>query len=341
MQYNISRAEKNLNELNNFLSLKPNSKIFILLDSNSYTHCLPILIGEVERLYGSEILEVEEGEETKSLKIVENLCQAMVESSADRDSILISLGGGIVTDLGGFVASIFKRGIQHISIPTTLIAMVDASIGGKTAVNLGEVKNQIGTFNHSTIVFRDKRFLETLEKRHIVNGWAEMIKIALVRDSVLWEKIKTTNPYREGLINKTLIDRCISLKERIVREDPNEEGERKILNFGHSLGHAIESINISQGLDILHGEAVASGIYYAIKLSENKLNFPKNKAQEINNYLQKYYNIIELKEYKKLLLNYLIADKKNSNNEFCFILLEDIGMPSVNFIITEEDILNL
>ena len=194
MQYNISRAEKTLNELNNFLSLKPNSKIFILLDSNSYTHCLPILIGEVERLYGSEILEVEEGEETKSLKIVENLCQAMVESSADRDSILISLGGGIVTDVGGFVASIFKRGIQHISIPTTLIAMVDASIGGKTAVNLGEVKNQIGTFNHSTIVFRDKRFLETLEKRHIVNGWAEMIKIALVRDSVLWEKIKTTNP---------------------------------------------------------------------------------------------------------------------------------------------------
>jgi len=341
MESNFIKRHKNLSDLNKYLALNPNSKKFILLDSNTYKHCLPILVEEVEELYGAEILEVEEGEGNKTLSIVENLCQAMIESSADRDSILISLGGGVITDLGGFIASVFKRGIQHISIPTSLLGMVDASIGGKTAVNIGEIKNQIGTFNHNTLIYLHKEFLNTLDKRQILNGAAEMIKIAVVRDEKLWKEIKETTSFDEEEFYDKYIDRCISLKEEIVEQDPNEENQRKILNFGHSIGHAIESITLSKGLDILHGEAVASGIYYAIKLSEQKLSFPKDKAKDIYDYLNKYYKIVDIGEYKDLILNYLAADKKNINNKFHFVLLEDIGIPCIGIIITKEEILNL
>lgn len=332
--YNLSSLEKEL-------SKEPNSKKFILLDENTYKNCLPILIEEVESLCGAEILEVESGEGSKSLAIVEQICSAMVESSADKDSILISLGGGVITDLGGFIATVFKRGIQHIAIPTTLLGMVDASIGGKTGINLGEVKNQIGSFNNNTLTCFHYEFLKSLDKRQILNGAAEMIKIALVQDEELWGKMKTNSPLGKDGFDKELIERCIFLKEDIVREDMFEQNKRKILNFGHSLGHAFESIAISKGEDLLHGEAVASGIYYAIKLSEKKLSFPKKKAKEIYEYLNQYYKIIDLKENIDLLLNYLIADKKNVNNEFRFILLEDIGKPYINYTISKKDILNL
>lgn len=341
MNRNFFDSHNNLFSLEKFLASKPNSKKFILLDQNTYTHCLPILIEEVEQLYGAEILEVESGEQTKSLTIVEQLCHAMIESSADRDSILISLGGGVITDLGGFVASVFKRGIQHIAIPTNLLGMIDASIGGKTAVNVGEIKNQIGTFNHNTLVFFHNEFLRSLDKRQILNGTSEMIKIALIKDELLWNKMSKSKPINEKGFNNKFIERCISLKEDIVNQDQNENNERKALNFGHTIGHAIESITLSQGGDILHGEAVASGMYYAIKLSEQKLSFPNNKAKVIYNYLKRYYTIIDLKEDTNLLFNYLSADKKNINNEFCFVLLEDIGKPHINFIISKEDILNL
>ena len=332
--YNLSLLEKEL-------SKEPNTKKFILLDENTYTNCLPILVEEVESLYGAEILEVESGERSKSLTIVDQLCSAMVESSADKDSILISLGGGVITDLGGFIASVFKRGIQHIAIPTTLLGIVDASIGGKTGINLGEVKNQIGSFNNNTLTCFHYEFLETLDKRQILNGAAEMIKIALVQDEELWNKMKTNSPLDNDGFNNEFIERCITLKEEIVNQDPFEKGNRKVLNFGHSLGHAFESIAISKGEDLLHGEAIASGIYYAIKLSEKKLSFPKGKAKEIYEYLNQYYKIIDLKENIDLLLNYLIADKKNANNEFRFILLEDIGKPYINYTISKKDILNL
>lgn len=332
--YNLSSLEKEL-------AKEPNSKKFILLDENTYSNCLPLLIEEVESLCGAEILEIELGEGSKSLAIVEQICSAMIESSADKDSILISLGGGVITDLGGFIASVFKRGIKHIAIPTTLLGMVDASIGGKTGINLGEVKNQIGSFNKNTLTCFHYEFLESLDKRQILNGGAEMIKIALVKDEELWEKMKTNSPLDNDGFNKEFIERCILLKEEIVNQDPFEKGNRKILNFGHSLGHAFESIAISKGEDLLHGEAIASGIYYAIKLSEEKLSFPKQRAKEIYKFLNQYYKIIDLKENIDLLINYLIADKKNSNNEFKFVLLEDIGKPIINYTISKEDIFNL
>ena len=313
------------------------------MDENTYNHCLPILIDNVEELYGAEILEIESGEKSKSLSIVENLCQAMIESSADRESILISLGGGVITDIGGFIASVFKRGIQHIAIPTTLLAMVDASIGGKTGVNVGEVKNQIGTFNTNTITCIHFEFLDSLKKRQVLNGAAEMIKVSLL-DEKLWDKLDTKdspwNNKKEGFDYK-FIENCIKFKEKIVKEDMYEKDRRKILNFGHSLAHAFESVALLKNIDLLHGEAVASGMFYAIMLSETKLSFPNDKAQEIYKFLKKNYKIIDIQEDIDLVINYLNADKKNINNEFRFILLEDIGKPYINFPITKDDLINL
>lgn len=329
--------------LQDFLSKKPNSKKFILLDENTYNHCLPILIDNVEELYGAEVLEIESGEKSKSLSIVENLCQAMIESSADRESILISLGGGVITDIGGFIASVFKRGIQHIAIPTTLLAMVDASIGGKTGVNVGEVKNQIGTFNTNTITCIHFEFLDSLKKRQVLNGAAEMIKVSLL-DEKLWNKLDTKDsPWnnKKERFDYKFIESCIKFKERIVKEDMYEKDRRKILNFGHSLAHAFESVALLKNIDLLHGEAVASGMFYAIMLSETKLSFPNDKAQEIYKFLKKNYKIIDIQEDIDLVINYLNADKKNINNEFRFILLEDIGKPYINFPITKDDLIKL
>lgn len=288
---------KDLSYLQKSLSKKPYSKKFILLDENTYKYCLPILIENVEQLYGAEILEIESGENSKSLSIVENLCQAMIESSADKESILISLGGGVITDIGGFVSSVFKRGIQHFAVPTTLLAMVDASIGGKTGVNIGEIKNQIGTFNTNTITCINFEFLNSLNKRQVLNGAAEMIKISLL-DETLGNKITNDKPWnnkKQGF-DYDLIEKCILLKEKIVKGDRFETGNRKILNFGHSLAHAFESVALLKKIDLLHGEAVASGIYYAIKLSETKLSFPKDKAKKINSYLKDNYSIIDIQE---------------------------------------------
>lgn len=326
--------------LDNFLSTKPNSKRFILVDENTFEHCLPMFLENVPELFSAEILEIESGETNKSLVIVENLCGAMIESSADKDSILISLGGGVISDLGGFIASIFKRGICHIAVPTTLLAMVDASIGAKTGINIGEVKNQVGTFNTNSQTYFHIDFLNTLSKRQVLNGAAEMFKIALVADEKLWDKMKkgkAWNDKKQGFDSK-LIEKCISLKENIVKQDQMEQGKRKILNFGHSLAHAFESIAMHKNLDLLHGEAVASGIYYAIKLSEQKLSFPNHKSIEICDYIMSNYDIIDIQKDFDLVINYLHADKKNTNNEFRFVLLEDIGKPVINCTITKDDL---
>lgn len=343
MNSTSSFSKNNLLLLNSYLATKPDSKRFILVDENTFKHCLPILIDNVEQLYGAEILEVEQGEKSKQLTIVENLCGAMIESSADKDSILVSLGGGVISDLGGFVASVFKRGISHIAIPTTLLAMIDASIGAKTGINIGEVKNQVGTFNTNSQTFFHLEFLNTLSKRQVLNGAAEMFKIALVSDEKLWDTMKQGKPWnnkKQGFDSK-LIEKCIKLKEDIVMQDPLEQGKRKILNFGHSLAHAFESIALQKDSDLLHGEAVVSGIYYAIKLSEKKLSFPQSKATEICEYLKKNYHIIDIQKDIDLVINYLYADKKNINNEFRFILLEDIAKPIINYTISKEDLLSL
>ncbi|MDR0971488.1 MAG: 3-dehydroquinate synthase [Bacteroidales bacterium] len=333
--------KNDLSELNKYLSQFPLSKKFILLDENTYSLCLPHLIENVEEVLGAEILEIEAGEKSKNLSIVEQLSEALLSSCADRDSILISLGGGVITDIGGFLASIYKRGIKHIAVPTTLLAMVDASIGGKTGVNVGEIKNSVGTFNFQTKVFYHKDFLNTLDYKQILNGTAEMIKIALVSDALLWENMKQSKPIGEKGFNFDFIQRCIDLKQDIVSRDEKDRNERKILNFGHSFAHAIETFCLKNEIDILHGQAVISGIFYAIKLSVSLLNFSKTKSEEILNYITQYYDIFPIKDNIDVLLSFMKNDKKNRENGFNFVLLEDISKPKIDVVVQKEDILDI
>jgi 3-dehydroquinate synthase len=329
----------NLKDLSNFLKQKPYSKIFILVDEHTEMYCLPLLVEEVDETLGSCLLEVLCGEKSKCFTVVEDLCKTLVEEKADRDSIIISLGGGVISDIGGFVASIFKRGIQNINVPTTLLAMVDASIGGKTGINLNNSKNQIGTFNFSSLTFYDYRFLSSLSKRQMLNGAAEMIKIALIKDENLWNCMKKESPYdsKQGF-DLSFIEKCISLKQDIVKQDMYDKDIRKVLNFGHTIGHAIEAIAMEKNLDIFHGEAVISGIFYAIKLSENKLSFPHNKALEIYTYLKENYKIFNIKDYTPTLYSYISQDKKNKDLQPHFILLKDIAQPKIDCVVSLQDI---
>lgn len=327
---------KYLNDCREYLQNNKFSKIYLLVDENTEKYCLPILVEQVEDIVGCCLLEVKAGEDSKSIKVVEDLCRTMIEDGADRNSAIISLGGGVITDLGGFVSSIFKRGIQNINIPTTLLAMVDASVGGKTGINLDGYKNQIGTFNFSSLVFYDYKFLDTLAPLQILNGMAEMIKIALVKDELLWDKMQKNEVY-----DKQMIEHCINHKQQIVDDDKTEQGQRKILNFGHTIGHAIESMYLTHHQEMLHGEAVANGMFYAIKLSENKQDFPHEKAKLICDYLQKTYNIIDIKPHLNEIYSFLVADKKNKNGHNLFVLLKDIANPIIDCPIVYDDLLNI
>ncbi|VAW25421.1 3-dehydroquinate synthase, partial [hydrothermal vent metagenome] len=227
-------------KLNEFISTYKPSTLFILVDENTNSHCLPILLQEIATPITIEIIEIESGEENKNLETCTGVWNALTELGADRKSLILNLGGGVITDLGGFVASTFKRGIAFINIPTTLLSMVDASVGGKTGVDLGVLKNQIGLFSDPEMVLIDSRYLETLPKRELRSGLAEIIKYGLTYDTKVWNNI---NEFKELNINELvpLIYRSIEIKNEITTKDPREAGLRKVLNFGHTLGHAIES----------------------------------------------------------------------------------------------------
>ncbi|MDO5760079.1 MAG: 3-dehydroquinate synthase family protein, partial [Bacteroidota bacterium] len=256
-----------IDQLQNYLRENQFSQIFILTDENSGKYCLPILLEKADEIAdrGATLLEIPAGEENKNIETIKNLSSSLLESNADRNSLLISLGGGVVTDVGGFVASIYKRGIQNINIPTTLLAMVDASIGGKTGVNLNGIKNALGTFNTDTITLVDTDFLQTLPYKEILSGVGEMLKTFLVLDKEMLAKFISKKDLQT--IEDEFILRCMELKESVVEQDVFDNKRRKILNFGHTLGHAFEGYySLLEKKSITHGEAVVIGIYYAMKL---------------------------------------------------------------------------
>ncbi|MCF0211090.1 MAG: 3-dehydroquinate synthase [Bacteroidales bacterium] len=320
---------RKINDLQQYLVEKDFSQIFLLVDENTSTHCLPILLEKVDEISDKQaiLLEIPSGEENKTLATVENICTSLLESNADRNSVLISLGGGVITDIGGFVASIYKRGIQNINIPTTLLAMIDASIGGKTGVDLCGVKNSIGTFNNNTISFLDTEFLGTLDKREIMNGVAEMLKTFLVADKDYTEKLIGKKTF--DTIEDDFIWRCIKIKETIVEQDFHDKDARKVLNFGHTLGHAFESCFL-QEQKLLHGEAVAIGMYYALKLSEIKQRNKNLFLENIFLFLEKNFVILDLHKNLPALLPFVKNDKKAFKDVVYFVLLKDIGVPVIN-----------
>jgi 3-dehydroquinate synthase len=323
----------NFEGLNRALRRKKQAEKIIILDSNTYDHCLATLIGEVESLCDAQIIEIEPGEENKTLETYTTVIQTLIEQGSDKNTQLIALGGGMITDLVSFVGATYKRGIDTYLVPTTLLAMIDATIGGKCAINFGEVKNQIGTFVKKATICVEPSLLETLSERQILNGVAEMLKIALVSDAELFEKMIKFTPQEIGN-NQEFINKSISLKQEIVKKDPFDKNYRHILNFGHTIGHALESIAMKKGEDLLHGEAVASGMYYALDLCNN---LPKETTNKIKQYIAQYYKIQTINHLQELF-NYMNSDKKTINNEYNFVLLEEIGKASIGNKISREQI---
>ena len=323
--YFVNFNEDAYRKLNIYISENKPSTIFVLVDENTNFHCLPILLQELETEAAIEIIEIEAGEENKNLDTCSGVWHALTELRADRKSLMINLGGGVITDLGGFAASTFKRGIAFVNIPTTLLSMVDASVGGKTGVDLGVLKNQIGLFSDPEMVLIDPRFLETISDRELRSGLAEIIKYGITYDIHLWNEI---NSFKELNISNisNLIHRSIEIKNEVVTKDPKENGLRKILNFGHTLGHAIESyfLESEDKENLTHGEAIAIGMVTEAYISQKLLNFPSEHVKSIKETILGIYKKakIDSQDYEGIM-ELLIHDKKNVGGQVNFVLLTD------------------
>jgi 3-dehydroquinate synthase len=340
--YSIHFNEKGYEELNQFLIEKKYSSIFIITDTNSNEHCLPIFMGNLATTLTIEIIEFENGESNKNIETCIQIWEALIELGADRKSIILNLGGGVVTDLGGFIASTFKRGIDFIHIPTTLLAMVDASIGGKNGIDLGNLKNQIGVINSPKMVLIDSTYLSTLEQTEMRSGLAEILKHGLIYDKKYWQQFQDLAQLEDSDFD-TIICRSIEIKNEIVTQDPNENGIRKALNFGHTLGHAIEGYFLENDtkITLLHGEAIAVGMILESFISWKKNLITAAEYLEIKNTIKNLFGeIVFDKNDHAPILNLLIHDKKNEYGKIQFVLLEGIGKTKINQVIENEIIEN-
>ncbi len=327
--------------LNNMLEASNFSKIFIVADKHTLAYCYPHLKKKLTTEKSIEILTIGIGEHHKTIETCELLWQKLCDLEADRSSLIINLGGGIVTDLGGFVASTLKRGVHFINIPTTLLGMVDAAIGGKTGINLGSLKNQVGAFANPSMIIIDSCFLKTLPERELRSGMAEILKYGLSYDEKLYQLLKKNNINTIDFLEK-LIYRSAEIKNEVVLKDPQEKNLRKVLNFGHSLGHAIESYFLKNDGDthLTHGEAVAAGMVLAAHLSHQYLEFSLEKTDEIKSFIQTYFGKIDLSEsdYKALLI-LLKHDKKAESGIVKFVLIPQIGQFKLNCEVGETAII--
>lgn len=336
--YSVYIGDKSLDALNAFLKKSSYTNYFLLCDEQTFEHCLPTLLFNCPILNEAEIIELESGEQHKNLDTCLQVWGALTDAGADKKSLLINLGGGVITDLGGFVASTFKRGIDFVNIPTTLLSMVDASVGGKTGVDFEDIKNHIGTTYEPKGVYVATVFLETLSERHIRNGYAEIIKIALIADLNFWNDIKQSDTVAH-FYSEELITHAIELKNGIVKKDLYEKDVRKSLNFGHSIGHALESALLKLKKDILHGEAVAFGMMIESMIAHSLKKINKMELNEICGYIDAIYPKIKLtNEVKKLMLEYVFHDKKNEDGKLNFALPHSIGTYKLQSGITEEQI---
>ncbi|MBP8034078.1 MAG: 3-dehydroquinate synthase [Bacteroidia bacterium] len=323
--YSIYIGEKSFDALNTFLTKNRYSNYYIICDEHTFEFCLPTLLFHAPLLNEAEIIELESGEDKKTLETCLQVWGALTDTGADKKSLIINLGGGVISDLGGFVASTFKRGIDCINIPTTLLSMVDASVGGKTGVDFEGIKNHIGTTSEPKAIFVNPTFLETLSERQIKNGYAEIIKIALIADDEFWKELKKLKLVKDFCSEK-IITKAIELKNSIVKKDLHENDLRKSLNFGHNIGHALESSLIHQQKDILHGEAVAAGMIMEAEIALTLKRISAKECKDITDYISSIYKNIKItKETETQLLKYILHDKKNIGDELCFALPKGIG----------------
>lgn len=310
----------------------PHDKLFVLCDETTQKLCLPVVESFISDY---QLITIQASDTHKTLESLSHVWSELQQGGATRHSLMINLGGGMVTDLGGFAASTFKRGIQYINIPTTLLSMVDASVGGKTGINFGGLKNEVGVFNNASSVILDTTFLKTMDEENLLSGFAEMLKHGLISNERMWAEL--LNVEIDKLSAQNIAD-SIAVKQRIVLEDPTEKGIRKALNLGHTAGHAFESFAMRRQ-PVLHGYAVAWGIIVELYLSAVKTGFPVNRMRQTVQFVREHYGqlAITCKDYPELL-ELMHHDKKNTGSAINFTLLGEIGDIRINQTATEDEI---
>jgi len=335
--YNVY-FEKDLSSLGAFIRDGGYSKVLIFVDRNTNEHCLPMLQSLVPELAERDIMEVDPGEENKNIDFCIGVWKTMLDFGVDRKALLVNLGGGVVTDMGGFAASTFKRGIDFVQIPTTLLAQVDASVGGKTGIDLDNVKNIIGTFAQPKAVFISSEFLKTLDDRQLRSGFAEVIKHGLIFDKRLFDAVKSLDLNRLGQRDwSEIVFRSVSVKNAVVTQDPTEKGLRKILNFGHTIGHAVEGYSLAHDADpLLHGEAIAIGMVCEAYLAHKINGLSEEDLQEVMGVFASRFEGYPLdpKMYPGLI-ELMQNDKKNESDKLGFALLREIGKCDHNIYVEE------
>ena len=338
--YQVYFNDEGFDFLNRFVAEQHPSKIFLLADKHTNECCTPIVLSLLATDIPLEIIEIEAGETHKHIDTCTQVWYALSELGADRKSLLINIGGGVVTDLGGFVASTYMRGIPFINIPTSLLAMVDASVGGKTGVDLGALKNLVGVINNPQGVVIYPDFLATLPTEELRSGMAEMFKHGLISDEGYWHKMCHLSELTEAHLG-SLIYESVIIKNEVVTQDPTEKGLRKTLNYGHTLGHAIESYCLQNPNRerLLHGEAIAIGMVLATYLSVKELGFSMDKCDQVKAVLGEYFKKQDF-SYEEItdICQLMRFDKKNVGGNVHFVLLEAIGKPKIDCIVPYEEI---
>lgn len=340
--YSIYFNENGYEALNSHLTAQHYSSIFVLVDSHTNDFCLPNFLSMVATETPVEIIEIEPGESLKSIATCVELWTVLTELGADRKSLIINLGGGVITDMGGFVASTFKRGIDFINVPTTLLGMVDASVGGKNGVDLGSLKNQVGTINSPRMVLIDTSYLDTLPQNEMRSGLAEMLKHGLIADAAYWQQFIDLAQIDFADFD-ALIYESVLIKNNIVMQDPTENGIRKALNFGHTLGHAIESyfLENEEKTTLLHGEAIAAGMILEGYIAMEKKLLSREAYFQIKYVIKNIFeDIVFVGNDVPAILELLIHDKKNEYGTISFALLDGIGKTAINQT-AENEIINL
>jgi 3-dehydroquinate synthase len=289
-------------------------------------------------LENAEILEIDAGEQNKNLDIVHRLWEVLAENNVDRQALIVNLGGGMITDLGGFMASVYKRGIRFINVPSSLLAMVDAAVGGKTGIDLGNLKNQLGCFTNPQAVCVWSGFLETLPINELNSGYGELIKYALIDKDKLWEDFWEQG-FQEVSGLTPFIQKALEIKMEIVRKDLYESGLRKVLNFGHTYGHALESLALKKGNPMMHGEAVALGIICELWHSVRRYNFPEDRFEQIKAFILDGFSKPQISEEDfEQIIGFMQKDKKNHSDKIAIVLLEDLGVYHVDESLSPEEV---
>ena len=328
---NIIVTNKLEDELGKILSRYPADKVFLVTEKNCDQFCVPLISQTPGFDYFKKVV-IPSGEENKKLSSVEMIWLFLSQNGADRKSLVVNLGGGMLTDLGSFAASTIKRGMDFVNIPTTLLAQVDASVGGKTGFNFNGLKNEIGVINQPNTVLIDTRFLQTIDSQNFISGYAEMIKHGLINSAEHLEEVRNynlTNPDLDVL--RGIIARSVAIKDSFVFRDPNERNIRKALNFGHTIGHAFESAALYSGKPILHGYAVAYGIIAELYLSHKGCNLPLNELNELSDWLVSVYGKYTIEESQfETFYQLMTHDKKNEGTRVNFTLIPAVGEVAIN-----------